>query len=152
MIMGTRMPGHGRAARRTGPPVPVPWRLALCIATVATMAAATLGTLSAQMLLVPMDRGQADHLKAYGLAYSVLERDGRAEWLLNFQGGSFLLPDTEAVRRRAALMGVTIQPVGVAEEARIRGIVANSNMESGNLKKLSLLLSSQYSLDLFPGG
>ena len=90
---------------------------------------------AAQLLLVPMDRGQADHLKAYGLAYWVLEQDGRAEWLLNFQGGAFFLPDTEGTRRKAALMGVTIQPVGVADEARIRGIIAQSNMESVVLEK-----------------
>ena len=110
-------------------------RTMICAGIATLAAAAAAGALSAQMLLVPMDRGQADHLKAYGLAYSVLERDGRAEWLLNFQGGAFLLPDTDAVRRRAALMGVTIQPVGVAEEARIRGIVAASNMESVVLEK-----------------
>ena len=90
---------------------------------------------AAQLLLVPMDRAQADHLKAYGLAYRVLEQDGRAEWLLNFQGGAFFLPDTEGTRRQAALMGVTIQPVGVADEARIRGIIAQSNMESVVLEK-----------------
>ncbi|MCY4399437.1 MAG: asparagine synthetase B [Gemmatimonadetes bacterium] len=90
---------------------------------------------SAQMLLVPMDRSQANHLKAYGLTYAVLEQGGRAEWLLNFQGGSFLLPDTEATRRHAALLGVSIQPVAVADEARIRGIVAASNMESVVLEK-----------------
>ena len=90
---------------------------------------------AAQLLLVPMDRGQADHLKAYGLAYWVLEQDGRAEWLLNFQGGAFFLPDTGGARRRAALMGVTVQPVGVADEARIRGIIAQSNMESVVLEK-----------------
>ena len=90
---------------------------------------------TAQLLLVPMDRSQADHLKAYGLAYWVLEQDGRAEWLLNFQGGAFFLPDTEGARRKAALMGVTIQPVGVADEARIRGIIAQSNMESVVLEK-----------------
>ena len=90
---------------------------------------------AAQLLLVPMDRGQADHLKAYGLTYRVLEQDGRAEWLLNFQGGAFFLPDTEGTRRQAALMGVTIQPVGVADEARIRGIIAQSNMESVVLEK-----------------
>ncbi len=90
---------------------------------------------AAQLLLVPMDRGQTDHLKAYGLAYRVLEQDGRAEWLLNFQGGAFFLPDTEGTRRQAALMGVTIQPVGVADEARIRGIIAQSNMESVVLEK-----------------
>ena len=90
---------------------------------------------AAQMLLVPMDRSQANHLKAYGLAYWVLKQDGRAEWLLNFQGGSFLLPDSESTRRQAALMGVTIQPAGPADEARIRGIIAASNMESVVLEK-----------------
>ncbi len=89
----------------------------------------------AQLLLVPMDRTQANHLKAYGLTYSVLEQGGRAEWLLNFQGGAFLLPDTEGTRRRAALMGVSYSPVGPADEARIRGTVASSNMEAVILEK-----------------
>ncbi|MCY4572490.1 MAG: asparagine synthetase B [Gemmatimonadetes bacterium] len=96
---------------------------------------ATADPAAAQMLLVPMDRSQANHLKAYGLTYRVLEQEGRAEWLLNFQGGSFLLPDTESTRRHAALMGVTVQPAGPAEEARIRGIIAASNMESVVLEK-----------------
>ena len=103
---------------------------ALCTATLASSE-----TVAGQMLLVPMDRAQANHLKAYGLTYWVLEQDGRAEWLLNFQGGAFLLPDTDGTRRKAALMGVTIQPVGVADEARIRGIIAQSNMESVVLEK-----------------
>lgn len=90
---------------------------------------------SAQMLLVPMDRTQSNHLKAYGLTYSVLERGGRAEWLLNFQGGSFLLPDTDAVRRQSALMGVVVQPIAPADEARIRGTIAVSNMEAVVLEK-----------------
>ena len=107
------------------------------LAIQAVVAAVGMGanTATAQLLLVPMDRAQADHLKAYGLAYRVLEQDGRAEWLLNFQGGAFLLPDSEGTRRKAALMGVTVQPVGVADEARIRGIIAQSNMESVVLEK-----------------
>lgn len=107
-------------------------------ATAAVLVLASLlpaGGGEAQMLLVPMDRSQANHLKAYGLTYSVLERGGRAEWLLNFQGGSFLLPDTEGTRRRAALMGVSFQPIGAADEARVRGIVASSNMEAVVLEK-----------------
>ena len=88
-----------------------------------------------QMLLVPMDRTQANHLKAYGLAYSALERGERAEWLLNYQGGSFLLGDTEAARRTAALTGVTVQSVGAADEARIRGRISVSNMEAVVLEK-----------------
>ena len=47
---------------------------------------------SAQWLLVPMDRDQDNHLKAYGLTYWALEREEKAEWLLNYRGGSFLLP------------------------------------------------------------
>ena len=102
---------------------------AICtVAALCTAALASSETVAGQMLLVPMDRTQANHLKAYGLTYWVLEQDGRAEWLLNFQGGAFLLPDTDGTRRKAALMGVTIQPVGVADEARIRGIIAQSNM------------------------
>jgi len=82
-----------------------------------------------------MDRAQANHLKAYGLAYSVLERGGTAEWMLNYRGGSFLLPDTEANRRRAALTGVTLELLGAADEARVRGIVSVSNMDAIVLEK-----------------
>jgi len=105
------------------------------LVTLAALATAAAGEAAAQLLLVPMDRAQANHLKAYGLTYRVLEQGGRSEWLLNFRGGSFLLPDTEGARRQAALMGVTVQPVGVADEARIRGIIARSNMESVVLEK-----------------
>ena len=57
----------------------------------------------APWILVPMDDAQADHLKAYGLAFRLLERGGRAEWFLNYRGGSFLLPGRrrDRARRRA---------------------------------------------------
>ena len=38
---------------------------------------------AAQSLLVPMDRIQENHLKAYGLTYWALEQYGEAEWLLS---------------------------------------------------------------------
>src|SRR5439155_12488144 len=44
-------------------------------------------------LLVPMDPVQTDHLRAYGLTYWALQQGFHGEWLLNFRGGSFLLPD-----------------------------------------------------------
>src|SRR5438034_2428230 len=50
-------------------------------------------------LLIPMDDAQSDHLKAYGVAYRVVQAGIKAEWLLNYRGGSFLLPDGEAIRR-----------------------------------------------------
>jgi hypothetical protein len=95
----------------------------------------TAGSLRAQSILVPMDRSQANHLKAYGLTYWTLEQFQRGEWLLNYRGGSFLLPDLAGVRREAALRGVTTEPIGAAEEARIRGVIEASNMEAVVLEK-----------------
>ena len=53
----------------------------------------------AQRLLVPMDDGQTNHLKAYGLTYNAIKTGVQAEWLLNYRGGSFLLPDAPEIRR-----------------------------------------------------
>ena len=91
--------------------------------------------LAAQRILVPMDDAQADHLKAYGLTYNVL-RDGLSgEWLLNYRGGAFLLPDTPEIRKRAALAGITTELVDDAQLGAIRGEIANANMESVPLEK-----------------
>jgi hypothetical protein len=93
------------------------------------------GDLAAQSLLVPMDRDQSNHLKAYGLTFWALEQGARAEWFLNYRGGSFLLPDRPDLRREAALRGVSFEPIGGADEAGIRGLIQESNMEAVVLEK-----------------
>ena len=90
---------------------------------------------SAQWLLVPMDRDQRNHLRAYGLTYWTLEQEEKSEWLLNYRGGSFLLPDRADIRREAALRGVTIVPIDAPGEARIRATIADSNMEAVPLER-----------------
>jgi hypothetical protein len=85
--------------------------------------------------LVPMDEHQTDHLRAYGLTYWVLTRGQKCEWLLNYRGGSFLLKDDPATEREANLRGVTIQPMGGADEAAMRAEIADNNMESVVLEK-----------------
>ena len=90
---------------------------------------------AAQQLLIPMDFAQSNHLKAYGITFRALQRGAQGEWLLNYRSGSFLLPDDELVRREAALEGVTVEAVGGAEIASIRGQIANSNMEAVPLEK-----------------
>ena len=92
-------------------------------------------TASAQFLLVPMDRTQQNHLKAYGLTYWSLTQDIRAEWLLNYRGGSFLLADLPEMRREAAFRGVSFSPIDAGTEARIRAEIAESNMEAVPLEK-----------------
>ena len=90
---------------------------------------------SAPWLLVPMDDGQADHLKAYGLAFRVLERGARAEWFLNYRGGSFLLPNDGATTRDAALSGITAESLDDGALVRIRGEIQGGNMDAVPLEK-----------------
>ncbi|MFW6330670.1 MAG: asparagine synthetase B [Gemmatimonadota bacterium] len=96
----------------------------------------TLGSpASAQYLLVPMDDAQTNHLKAYGLTYHALEEGRRAEWLLNYRGGSFLLPDAPALRREAALRGVHVEAASSGRVGRIRAEIEASNREVVILEK-----------------
>ena len=86
-------------------------------------------------LLVPMDDAQANHLKAYGLTFWVLQKGLKCEWLLNYRGGSFLLPEDAAIEREANIRGVTTKPISGSEEAQIRATIADENMESVVLEK-----------------
>ena len=86
-------------------------------------------------LLVPMDDTQTDHLKAYGVTFRVLERGGKAEWLLNYRSGAFLLPADGATQRDATLSGVSLAQVGEGEVAAIRAEIAQGNMEAVPLEK-----------------
>jgi hypothetical protein len=90
---------------------------------------------AAQHLLVPMDETQQNHLRAYGLTFAALKNGDRAEWWLNYRGGSFLLPDSPVLRRKAALDGVTIQPIDGAAVAAARKEIAASNMDAVPLEK-----------------
>ena len=44
-----------------------------------------------------MDEEQPQPLRAYGIVYRALESGGRAEWLLNFRGGAFLVDHPPAL-------------------------------------------------------
>ena len=50
-----------------------------------------LQTLWAARILVPMDDSQTNHLKAYGVAFWVLENGVEVEWL-ELPGGAFCCP------------------------------------------------------------
>jgi len=86
-------------------------------------------------ILIPMDDSQADHLKCYGVTYRALQRGGRAEWLLNYRGGSFLIPADGATERDAALAGITVEQVSDADVVAIRGEIQANNMDAVPLEK-----------------
>ncbi|WP_405296550.1 asparagine synthetase B [Algibacter sp. Ld11] len=80
---------------------------------------------------------QKNHLKAYGITYWVLNKDLKVKWLLNYQGGSFLLPDTEAIQRECQIRGVSFDVISNAKaEAILEDISSPSqNMEAVVLEK-----------------
>lgn len=110
-------------------------RRILCAVAVAAVVAARAQPAAAQHLLIPMDDDQGNHLKAYGLTYNALKAGLRGEWLLNYRGGSFLLPDTPELRREAALAGVTSQPIDDGALADVRATMAQGNMDAVPLEK-----------------
>ncbi len=90
---------------------------------------------AAEYLLVPMDLGQTNHLRAYGHAFHALQAGEKVNWLLNYRGGSFLLRDTQRARLDARLLGVMFEEVDAAQVAEIRTVVARDNMEEVLLEK-----------------
>jgi hypothetical protein len=90
---------------------------------------------SAASILVPMDLTQSNHLKAYGLAYHALQRGHTVNWLLNYRGGSFLLPVDEEVLFEAKLKDISMQEISAAEVALIYAEIEKENMEVVILEK-----------------
>jgi hypothetical protein len=93
-----------------------------------------LPAISSARVLVPMDKAQADHLRAYGLMYWALEHGIHGEWLLNYRGGSFLLPDQSGITGEAAVRGVTVEAIDEAGVARIMAEIDDNNMDHVKLE------------------
>ncbi len=92
---------------------------------------------SGPMILIYMDNEQTDHLRAYGLAYWCLQapRNYKVQWLLNYRGGSFLVEDTQEIRDRATLVGVSFKALGPETINRIYDEIKNINAEVVILEK-----------------
>ncbi len=90
---------------------------------------------AAQQLLVPMDDRQTNALKSYGLVFGALRDGNKAEWLLNYRGGAFLLPDSPDLRKRATLDGITFEPIGNAAVGALRSEIASANMDIVSLER-----------------
>ncbi|KPK72054.1 asparagine synthetase B [candidate division WOR_3 bacterium SM23_60] len=91
--------------------------------------------LFADKLLIPMDIAQTDHLRAYGVAYSALEKGINVEWLLNFRGGSFMMDYDSAIEKECALGGVLWEIVPASAVLEIYQIIEDNNMETIFLEK-----------------
>jgi len=80
---------------------------------------------------------QKEHLKAYGITYWVLEKQIKVKWLLNYRGGSFLLPDSEEFQRECQIRGVSFEVISDAKTEQILTDISSpsQNMEAVVLEK-----------------
>ncbi|XOV94121.1 MAG: asparagine synthetase B [Bacteroidota bacterium] len=86
-------------------------------------------------VLIPMDHKQADHLKAYGVAYYTLSQDVDVDWLLNYRGGSFMIPYETWVTNECVVRGVSYELISDAQVNQLLNLVG-SPTENMNLVKL----------------
>lgn len=94
--------------------------------------------MSASKILIPMDADtQSNHLKAYGIVYYSLENQLSVNWLLNYRGGSFLIEDTEKLRKECQIRGVDFELISDNMAASILEEISSpsKNMESVALEK-----------------
>ncbi|WP_324721395.1 asparagine synthetase B [Salinimicrobium sp. HB62] len=92
----------------------------------------------ASQILIPMDaETQRNHLKAYGITYWMLDKDVKVQWLLNYRGGSFLLPDSEELRRECKIRGVSFEVISDQKTESILEEISSpaKNMEAVLLEK-----------------
>jgi len=94
-------------------------------------------TSQAAYLLLPMDETQKNHLKSYGVAYWSLEQGLEVEWLLNYRGGSFLIPYLDIVQQECKLRGLSSDIITDARRLQILDEIAQPevNMEVIKLMK-----------------
>ena len=92
---------------------------------------------AAAYLLIPMDEGQQNHLKAYGVAYYALQREAEVQWLLNYKGGSFLMKYADLLEKECRLRGVTYEVVTDGKSSEILSYVSDPsvNMDAVKLQK-----------------
>jgi hypothetical protein len=88
-------------------------------------------------LLIPMEPGQTNHLKAYGIAYRHLVSGGELDWLLNYRGGSFLFNYSGKIEQECRDKAVSFELLNGTQAAQIYADVKDekNNMDVVRLEK-----------------
>lgn len=99
---------------------------------------ASINSLFASQILIPMDENeQTNHLKAYGIAYWILQNDIEVDWLLNYRGGSFLIKNYPSIQQECTIRGVSFEIISDAQVNKIKSDISNPevNQEIVKLEK-----------------
>jgi len=85
-------------------------------------------SLKASYLLIPMDKTQTNHLKAYGIAFWILEKDVEIDWLLNYRGGSYLVQYNKIFEDECVIRNVSYQVITDVQAESIRQQIAEPDV------------------------
>tara|TARA_B100000674_G_C37902538_1_gene944475 strand:- start:424 stop:1605 length:1182 start_codon:yes stop_codon:yes gene_type:complete len=66
-----------------------------------------------------MDENQKNHLKAYGIAYLSIELNIKVDWLLNYQGGSFMMEYNRKIEDECNIRGVSFNIIADIQSTEI---------------------------------
>ncbi|MDR0789164.1 MAG: asparagine synthetase B [Bacteroidales bacterium] len=96
-------------------------------------------------ILIPMDEGQKNHLKSYGIAYAALQANIEVDWLLNYRGGSFMMYQNSAIEKFCKLRGVSYELVADVQKDNIYNQIADPEVNMDVVKLLKAPKIAVYS-------
>lgn len=99
-------------------------------------------------ILIFMDAKQSDHLKAYGITYHALDKGLKADWLLNYRGGSFLIDYDDRVVAECRLQAVSFSLLDAGQTAEIYSFVQS---EEQNMEVIRLEVPPKIAVYVPPG-
>ena len=70
-------------------------------------------------ILIPMGDNQKNHLKAYGIAYLAIDYELKVNWLLNYQGGSFMMKYNSTIENECNIRGVSYNIIADVQSTQI---------------------------------
>ncbi|GHU85453.1 hypothetical protein FACS1894153_0710 [Bacteroidia bacterium] len=85
-------------------------------------------------ILINMDDSQKNHLKAYGIAYWVLDHNVELSWLLNYRGGSFMCQYSTQIENECKLRGVSYQVISDVQRSQIIAEIAEPSVNMDEIK------------------
>ena len=80
---------------------------------------------NAAYIFIPMGESQSNHLKAYGIAFYAMEREVKVDWLLNYQGGSFMIKQHSAIEEECNIRGVSYRLIADVQSTQILQSIAS---------------------------
>ncbi len=90
--------------------------------------------LRASYILIPMDDSQKNHIKSYGIAYWALKGELEIHWLLNYRGGSFMIPNAKAVSNECIIRGISYEIISDAQSYSILTEISNPEINQDAIK------------------